>query len=145
MADMLLKLFFVNFRSTSFTAVVDGQIVALLIGFISQTYPDQAYVHCLGVHPARRGEGLKRLRYEHLIPTAASLGCRTVHGVTAPAKRNSIAFRGRLGFSPLESDFKVHGVPVAEGYHGEGEDRMIFTKNLDTLDIVRWYPSCRSN
>ncbi len=42
-----------------------------------------------------------------------------------------------MGFSPLESDFKVHGVPVAVGYDGEGEDPMIFTKNLDTLDIVR--------
>ncbi len=40
MAAMLPKLFFVHFRSTSFTAVVDGQVVAFLIGFVSQTYPD---------------------------------------------------------------------------------------------------------
>jgi hypothetical protein len=42
-----------------------------------------------------------------------------------------------MGFSPLASDVKVDGVPVAVGYDGEGEDRVIFTKNLDTLDIVR--------
>jgi GNAT superfamily N-acetyltransferase len=134
---MLPKLFFVHFRSTSFAAVVDGQIVAFLIGFVSQTYPDQAYVHFLGVHPARRGEGLGRLLYEHFFATATSLGCRTAHGVTAPVNRNSIAFHRRMGFSLLESDVKVDGVPVAVGYDGEGEDRVILTKNLDTPDIVR--------
>ncbi|MCT0207576.1 GNAT family N-acetyltransferase [Synechococcus sp. CS-1332] len=137
MAEMLPKLFFVHFRSTSFTAVVDGQVVAFLIGFVSQTYPDQAYVHFLGVHPARRGEGLGRLLYERFFARAASLGCRTVHCVTAPVNRNSIAFHRRMGFSLLESDFKIDGVPVAVGYDGEAEDRVIFTKNLDTLDIVR--------
>lgn len=58
MAAMLPKLFFVHFRSTSFTAVDDGQIVGFLIDFVSQTLPDQAYNHFLGVHPARRREGL---------------------------------------------------------------------------------------
>jgi hypothetical protein len=42
-----------------------------------------------------------------------------------------------MGFSLLESDFKVDGMPVPVGHDGEGEDRVIFTKNLDTLDIVR--------
>lgn len=137
MVGMLPKLFFVHFRSTSFAAVVDGQIVAFLIGFVSQTYPDQAYVHFLGVHPARRGEGLGRLLYERFFATVASLGCRTVHSVTAPVNRNSIAFHRRMGFSLLESDVKVNGVPVAVGYDGEGEDRVVLTKNLETPDIVR--------
>lgn len=97
-------------------SVVDGQVVAFLIGFVSQTYPDQAY--------------------EHFFATAASLGCRTVHGVTAPVNRNSMAFHRRMGFSLLDSDVKIDGVPVAVGDDGEGEDRVIFTKNLDILDIV---------
>jgi len=42
MAAMLPKLFFVHFRSTSFAAVEDGEIVGFLIGFVSQTFPDQA-------------------------------------------------------------------------------------------------------
>jgi ribosomal protein S18 acetylase RimI-like enzyme len=137
MAAMLPKLFFVHFRSTSFTAVANGQIVGFLIGFVSQTFPDQAYIHFIGVHPARRGEGLGRRLYEHFFVTAASLGCRTARCVTAPVNRNSIAFHRRLGFSLLDSDHKVDGVPVAVGYDGEGEDRVIFTKDLDTLDADR--------
>lgn len=57
--------------------------------------------------------------------------------MTAPVIRNSIAFHRRLGFSLHDSDDKVDGVPVAVGYDGEGEDRVIFTKDLDTLDTVR--------
>ncbi|WP_094585246.1 GNAT family N-acetyltransferase [Synechococcus sp. BO 8801] len=137
MAAMLPKLFFVHFRSTSFTAVDDGQIVGFLIGFVSQTFPDQAYIHFLGVHPARRGEGLGRHLYEHFFTTAASHGCRTAQCVTAPVNRDSIAFHRRLGFSLLDSDDKVDGVPIAVGYDGESQDRVIFTKHLDTLDTVR--------
>ena len=70
MAAMLPKLFFVHFRSTSFAAVVDGEIVGFLIGFVSQTFPDQAYIHFVGVHPARRGAGLGRQLYEHFFATA---------------------------------------------------------------------------
>lgn len=137
MAAMLPKFFFVHFSSTSFTAVDDGQIVGLLIGFVSQTFPEQAYIHFLGVHPARRGEGLGRLLYEDFFATAASLRCLTVQCVTAPDNRNSIAFHRRIGFSILDSDYRVDGLPVAVGYDGEGEDRVIFTIDLDTLDTVR--------
>ncbi|MCP9901340.1 GNAT family N-acetyltransferase [Cyanobium sp. Cruz CV13-4-11] len=112
-------------------------MVALLIGFVSKTYPDQAYVHGLDVHPARRGEGVGWLLYGHFFGTAASLGCRTVHGVTAPANRDSVAFHHRMGFLLLESDFKIDGVPVAVGDDGKGGNRVIVTKNLDTPDIVR--------
>lgn len=137
MAAILPKLFFLHFSSTSFTAVDDGQIVGFLIGFVSQTFPDQDYIHVLGAHPARRAEGLGRLLYEQFFAAAASHGCRTAQCVTAPVHRTSIAFHRRIGFSLLDSDYKVDGVPIAVGYDGKGEDRMIFTKNLDTLDTVR--------
>ena len=133
MAAMLPKLFFVHFRSTSFAAVQDGEIVGFLIGFVSQTFPDQAYIHFVGVHPARRGVGLGRQLYEHFFATAGSLGCRTALCVTAPLNRNSIAFHRRMGFSLLDSDHSVDGVPVAVGYDGEGEDRVIFAKDLAPL------------
>jgi L-amino acid N-acyltransferase YncA len=120
-----------------FTAIVDSQIVALLIGFVSKTYPDQAYLHVHNVHSARRGEGFVRLLHGHFFGTAASLGCRTVHGVTALANRNSVDFHHRMGFSLLESDFKIDGVPVAVGDDVKGGNRVIVTKNLDTPDIVR--------
>ena len=45
MQDMLPRLFFTHFRDTSFVAEEDGELAGFLCGFLSQTYPDQAYVH----------------------------------------------------------------------------------------------------
>lgn len=42
MAAMLPKLFFVHFRDTSFVAEEDGEVVAFLCGFRSQTYDEEA-------------------------------------------------------------------------------------------------------
>lgn len=38
-----------------------------------------------------------------------------------------------MGFSLLDSDHSVDGVPVAVGYDGEGKDRVIFAKDLAHL------------
>ena len=52
MAAMLPKLFFVHFRDTSFVAEDDGALAGFLCGFRSQTFPDEAYIHFVGVDPA---------------------------------------------------------------------------------------------
>jgi GNAT superfamily N-acetyltransferase len=132
MADMLPKLFFVHFRPTSFVAEEDGQIVGFCIGFVSQTYPNEAYVHFIGVDPARRARGLGRRLYEHFFAAARELGCRRVLSVTSPVNRNSIAFHRHIGFSLLESEHEVDGIPVALAYDGDGEDRVLFSKRLDS-------------
>lgn len=65
MSDMLPKLFFVHFRETSFVAESGVNIVGFLIGFLSQTFPDQAYIHFAGVHPNYRRRGLACNLYGH--------------------------------------------------------------------------------
>jgi ribosomal protein S18 acetylase RimI-like enzyme len=60
MSDMLPKLFFDHFKNTSFIAEKDGKIVGFLIGFLSQTYPEEAYIHFVGVHPDYRKSGIGR-------------------------------------------------------------------------------------
>ena len=71
MAAMLPKLFFVHFRDTSFVAEEEARVVAFLCGFRSQTYPDEAYVHFVGVDPERRGSGLARALYERFFAAVA--------------------------------------------------------------------------
>jgi hypothetical protein len=45
MADMLPKLFFQHFQTSSFIAEQDNEMIGFLVGFLSQTYPDEAYIH----------------------------------------------------------------------------------------------------
>src|SRR5512138_1437536 len=81
MADMLPKLFFVHFRPTSFVAEHNGTVAGFVTGFVSQTHPDEAYIHFVGVHPQFRERGLARALYERFFAAVTSLGCHTVRCV----------------------------------------------------------------
>jgi ribosomal protein S18 acetylase RimI-like enzyme len=122
MAPMLPKLFFVHFEGTSFVAErEDGQLAGFLVGFVSQTDPEEAYVHFVGVDPAERGSGLGRRLYERFFDTVREHGCSVVRCVTSPANEGSVAFHRAMGF---EVD------RVAGDYDGPGEDRVLLVKRL---------------
>ena len=119
MAAMLPKLFFVHFRDTSFVAEDDGGLAGFLVGLRSQTFDNEAYVHFVGVDPARRGSGLGRLLYERFF---AAVAPRTiVRAVTSPVNEPSVAFHRRLGFEVERVD---------ESYDGRGEARVLLVKRL---------------
>ncbi len=121
MRDMLPKLFFVHFRETSFVAERDGKLVGFLAGFLSQSLPDEAYVHFVGVHPDERGSGLGRELYDQFFAVARQHGRTRVSCVTSPANHGSVAFHEALGFEP--------GPPQA-GYDGPGADRVVLSRSL---------------
>ena len=122
MAPMLPKLFFLHFEGTSFVAENDdGTLAAFLIGFLSQTDDEEAYIHFVGVAPDHRGSGIGRELYERFFAVAAAQGRTRVRCVTSPVNEGSIAFHESLGFA-IES--------VAKDYDGPGEDRVLFVKQL---------------
>ncbi len=120
MAAMLPRLFFVHFRDTTFVAEEGGELAGFLCGFRSQTFADEAYIHFVGVDPARRGSGLGRTLYEQFF---AAVAPRTVvRAVTSPVNERSVAFHRALGFD-------VDG--VHRDYDGRGEPRVQLVKHLD--------------
>ena len=122
MAPMLPKLFFVHFEGTSFVAEdEDGHLAAFLIGFLSQTDDEEAYIHFVGVDPERRGAGLGRDLYERFFEAAREHGRKRVRCVTSPVNASSVAFHEAMGFE-IER--------VAEDYDGPGEDRVLLVKQL---------------
>ena len=122
MAPMLPKLFFLHFEGTSFVAERDdGQLAAFLVGFVSQTSPEEAYIHFVGVAPEERGSGLGRELYQRFFDVVHDHGCTVVRCVTSPLNEDSLAFHGKLGF---EVD------RVAADYDGPGEDRVLLLKRL---------------
>lgn len=122
MAPMLPRLFFVHFEGTSYVVDDDdGQLAGFLIGFLSQTDPEEAYVHFVGVAPEHRGEGLGRQLYERFCEDAQAQGRTRVRCVTSPGNEESVAFHEALGFEAER---------VARDYDGPGEDRVLFVKVL---------------
>jgi ribosomal protein S18 acetylase RimI-like enzyme len=122
MAPILPKLFFVHFEGTSLVAETEqGELAGFLVGFLSQTHPEEAYVHFVGVAPKERGSGLGRRLYERFFDEASSHGRTTVRCVTSPANEASVAFHRALGF-------EVEG--VVDDYDGRGESRVLLARRL---------------
>jgi ribosomal protein S18 acetylase RimI-like enzyme len=122
MAPMLPKLFFVHFESTSFVAEDDdGELAGFLVGFLSQTHDDEAYVHFVGVDPRHRGSGLGRELYEHFFAAVRAEGRSVVRCVTSPVNADSVAFHESIGFRVERVD---------ENYDGSGEARVLFVREV---------------
>jgi ribosomal protein S18 acetylase RimI-like enzyme len=130
MADLLPRLFFTHFRNTSFVVEEEGQIVAFLVGFLSQTHPGEAYIHFVGVHPDYRQKGLGRHLYDRFFETVKQSGVHTVRCITSPVNKGSIAYHTKMGFLMEPGDVVEEGVPVHKDYDGPGRDRVLFVKKL---------------
>jgi ribosomal protein S18 acetylase RimI-like enzyme len=117
----LPRLFLDHFHRTSL--VVDGPDgpLAFLVGILSPSLPDEAYIHFAGVSPAARQLGLARTLYDEFMAMARRDDRRLVKAVTAPVNSPSIAFHQAMGFT-------VTG-PVA-GYDGPDRDYVVFERAL---------------
>lgn len=127
---LLPRLYFQHFTTTSFVvertgeqaeSADGGQVAAFLVGFLSQTQPDAAYVHFVGVDPRLHGQGVGRALYRAFFALARSHGRRYVHCITSPQNSASQAFHARLGFSVSS---------LKPDYDGPGLDRVAFTLDL---------------
>ncbi|MHB1684625.1 MAG: isochorismatase family protein [Bacilli bacterium] len=130
MADMLPKLFFQHFQDTSFVVEENGQLVAFLVGFVSQTDADEAYIHFVGVHPEYRRHELARRLYDRFFTVVQDRGCQRVRCVTSPVNKGSILFHTRMGFRMEAGNGEVDGVPVFTDHDGAGHSRVRFVRNL---------------
>jgi ribosomal protein S18 acetylase RimI-like enzyme len=118
----LPRLFLDHFHGTSMVAETSGgSLAGFLVGFLSPSLPDVAYIHFIGVDPGLRGRGLARELYQRFFALAAADGRSVVRAITAPVNSGSIAFHTALGFT-------VTG-PV-RGYDGPSDEKMVFERRL---------------
>ena len=117
----LPRLFLDHFHATSTVAEAGDDLAGFLIGFLSPSLPDAAYIHFVGVHPARRRGGLARVLYERFFALAAADGRTVVRAVTSPVNARSIAFHTALGFTASD--------PLP-GYDGPGDVKVRFERSL---------------
>lgn len=131
MSDMLPKLFFDHFTQTSFIVEKDGKLVGFLIGFLSQTHLNEAYIHFVGVHPDYRKHNIAKNLYHKFFKIVKQNNRRIVRCVTSPVNKVSIAFHSKLGFEIEDGDHIVDGLSINKNYDGPNQDRVLFVKNLD--------------
>lgn len=97
-----------------------GAPVGFLLGLVSESEPELAYVHMHVVDPAWRGRGVGALLYREFCARAAARGCRRVRALAAPERAASRRFHERLGFAGR----------LEPGYLGPGADRIVFERAL---------------
>ncbi|KLV29058.1 MULTISPECIES: GNAT family N-acetyltransferase [Priestia] len=118
MSDLLPKLFFDHFKNTSFIVEEEGEIIGFLIGFLSQSYSNEAYIHFVGIHPEYRGKGIGRQLYNQFFDVIKQSGRNIVRCVTSPVNKASIAYHTKMGFE------------IEQG-NKDNQDKVLFVKYLN--------------
>jgi ribosomal protein S18 acetylase RimI-like enzyme len=131
MVDMLPRLFIHHFKNTSFLLEDNEEIIGFVIGFVSPSNPEQAYIHFVGVNPKSRKKNIGRTLYEHFFQSVKEKGCKEVRCVTSPVNNISINFHTKMGFSMRDGDMVIEGIPIHKDYDGIGQDRVVFIKSLE--------------
>ncbi|MEV1172564.1 GNAT family N-acetyltransferase [Nonomuraea sp. NPDC049784] len=117
----LPRLFLDHFHQTSLIAEGPAGMAGFLIGFLSPSVPDEAYIHFVGVSPDARNGGLARTMYERFFELARRHDRRVVKAITASVNQTSIAFHRRMGFEV--------GEPIP-GYNGPGTSLVTFARHF---------------
>ena len=130
MSAMLPRLFFEHFCETSFIIEKDGRIAAFLIGFFSQSQPNEAYIHFVGVHPQCRKCGFGRELYERFFAAMQQGQRKLVRCVTSPINTGSIAFHTQMGFRIEPGKAERNGVSYDPDHDGCGEHRVRFVREV---------------
>ncbi|MDY7043085.1 MAG: GNAT family N-acetyltransferase [Bacillota bacterium] len=130
MADMVPKLFFEHFNNSSFIAEENGKIIGFLIGFVSQSQTNTAYIHFIGVHPNHRNMQIGKRLYHTFFQVMKRFNVEVIRCVTSPKNRNSIAFHTHMGFDIVEGDNVVDGISIHTQYDGINHDRVLFRKQI---------------
>ncbi|MER7545922.1 GNAT family N-acetyltransferase [Actinomadura sp.] len=118
---ILPRLFLDHFHRTSLIAETPDDLAGFLVGFLSPSLPDTAYIHFVGVNPAFRGAGLARRLYETFFTLARADGRTAVRALTSPRNSGSIAFHKAMGFTATP----------ASAHDGPATDRVLFHRTLD--------------
>ncbi len=131
----LPRLFFEHFQNTSFIIENDAQeVIGFLIGFISQSQPNEAYIHFVGVHPEYRKKGLAQKLYDLFFLEVKMHDVHQVRCITSIINKQSIAFHTRIGFEIVNGDKEIEGIQVHSNHGGEGVDRVLFVKGLNEFE-----------
>ncbi|WP_327590379.1 GNAT family N-acetyltransferase [Nonomuraea sp. NBC_00507] len=117
----LPRLFLDHFHRTSLIAEGPEGMAGFLVGLLSPSAEDEAYIHFVGVCPAARGGGVARAMYERFFALARAHDRHVVKAITSPVNEASIAFHRRMGFTASE--------PVPD-YNGPGTRLVTFARGI---------------
>ena len=133
MRALLPRLWFQHFAGTSWIAEApDGRLAGFVVAFISQDDPTTGYVHMIAADPNTRRGGIGRALYERVFDDLRARGVRQVIAITWPGNRQSVSFHRAIGFRVDDGPGtqNLYGTPAYADYDGDGDDRVVFVRDL---------------
>ena len=127
---MLPKLFLNHFCSTSYIVERDDDLIAFLIGFLSQSNTKEGYIHFAGVHPDYRGIGIGEYLYEQFYTDCKKNKRDIIKSCTSPVNRGSIEFHKRMGFEIQQGNAEIDGISVTLDYNKPNDPKVLFKKRI---------------
>jgi len=127
---MLPKLFLIHFCDTSFIIERDDELIAFLIGFLSQSNTDEGYIHFAGVHPDYRNIGIGEYLYEQFYKVCKENQRDIIRACTSPVNKGSIEFHKKIGFQIGRGNAKVDGIPVTPDFNQPNDPKVLFKKRI---------------
>ena len=98
--NKVYKGLFIHFTQTSFIVEnKDGELLAFLLGFLSQTHSDEGFINWVGVHPKHRNKGIARVLYERFLEIARNRGRTRITANTSVVNRASMLWHKHMGFT----------------------------------------------
>jgi GNAT superfamily N-acetyltransferase len=99
-------------------------MIGFLLGFVTQEPVRTGYVHLVGIHPDFRRRGVGRLLYETFTENCRRADCVRMKAIATLGNEGSQKFHLAVGWEAHETD----------DYAGPGRKRMVFTKDLVTVN-----------
>ena len=130
LTSMLPKLFLNHFCDTSFVIEKRGRMIGFLIGFLSPSLTNEAYVHFMGIHPDFRKKGLGKTLYERFFEICRKQNRTIVRACTSPVNTGSVAFHQKIGFQIESGDDEIGGIPVTRDYNRPSDHKVLFTRYI---------------
>lgn len=121
-----------HFKETCFIAEDRGRMIGYLLGFRSQTCPDQAFMHLIQVDPSMRGNGIGRRLFNQFQAKVKSMGCKQIYTICRPENKYGLSFHPGMGFNIVKKDnsIEVNGMPAIKDYNGPGKHMILWSKDL---------------
>ena len=131
LTSMLPRLFLEHFFNTSLV-IEDrtNELIAFLIGFLSQSQTNECYIHFAGVHPKYRGLGLGTYLYHRFFQICKENNRAMVRACTSPVNKGSIEFHKKMGFQIEPGNGQLFDVSVTLDYNCPDDPKVLFVKIL---------------
>lgn len=127
---MVPRVFLQHFHATSLIIEFKEQLAGFLIGFNSQSYRDEAYIHFAGIHPEHRGLGIGKYLYLRFFQRCQKMNRNIIRACTSPVNKGSIQFHQKIGFQMEEGEAQIDDVPVFLDYNKPGDHKVRFLIDL---------------